>query len=386
MTTVEINGTKREDEIEKIISEYEEFLKIRTHQHIGYPYNLKFDYGCLSSLQKYSINNLGDPFIESNYGVHSRDFEIAVLDWFAKLWKIPKNDYWGYVTNCGTEGNLHGILLGRENLPNGILYASKDSHYSVFKAARMFRMDVVVVKSQSHGEIDYEDLEKVLSHNAFRPAILNVNIGTTVKGAVDDIDKIISILKLCGFDENRFYIHCDGALFGMMLPFVKHAPEVNFNKPVGSISVSGHKFVGSPVPCGVIITRKDYVTALASNIEYLNSQDATIMGSRNGHAPIYLWYTLCKKGVNEIKVDVETCLKNAEYLLHLIQKNNIDGYLNPLSSTVVFQKPKHANIIKKWQLACEGNYAHVVVMPNISREILDEFMKDLLCSSNIEIS
>ena len=43
------------------------------------------------------------------------------------------------------EGNLHGILVGRENLPDGILYASKETHYSVFKAARMYRMDAVSV-------------------------------------------------------------------------------------------------------------------------------------------------------------------------------------------------------------------------------------------------
>lgn len=78
----------------------------------GYPYNLDFDYGALSQLQHFSINNLGDPFIESNYGVHSRQFEVGVLDWFARLWELEKDEYWGYITNCGTEGNLHGILVG----------------------------------------------------------------------------------------------------------------------------------------------------------------------------------------------------------------------------------------------------------------------------------
>lgn len=78
----------------------------------GYPYNLDFDYGALSQLQHFSINNLGDPFIESNYGVHSRQFEVGVLDWFARLWELEKEEYWGYITNCGTEGNLHGILVG----------------------------------------------------------------------------------------------------------------------------------------------------------------------------------------------------------------------------------------------------------------------------------
>ena len=32
-----------------------------------------------------------------------------------------------------------------------------------------------------------------------------------------------------------------------------------------------------------------------ADVEYLNSRDATIMGSRNGHAPIYMWYTFTRK-------------------------------------------------------------------------------------------
>ncbi len=51
--------------------------------------------------------------------------QVGVLNWFAKLWEIDEEEYWGYITTCGTEGNLHGILTGRENLPDGILYASQ---------------------------------------------------------------------------------------------------------------------------------------------------------------------------------------------------------------------------------------------------------------------
>jgi len=46
-------------------------------------------------------------------------------------------------------------------------------------------------------------------------------VGTTVKGAVDDLDLVIQILKEVGYTEDRFYIHIDGALFGLMIPFVK---------------------------------------------------------------------------------------------------------------------------------------------------------------------
>ncbi len=49
-------------------------------------------------------------------------------------------------------------------------------------------------------------------------------------------------------------------------------------------------------------------------MEYLNSRDATIMGSRNGHAPIYMWYTLTLKGYEGMRSDVEKCLRNAHLL------------------------------------------------------------------------
>ena len=51
-----------------------------------------------------------------------------------------------------------------------------------------------------------------------------------------------------------------------------------------------------------------------SDVEYLNSRDATIMGSRNGHAPIYMWYTLTRKGYEGMRKDVERCLRNAHLL------------------------------------------------------------------------
>ncbi len=56
------------------------------------------------------------------------------------------------------------------------------------------------------------------------------------------------------------------------------------------------------------------MAALSSDVEYLNSRDATIMGSRNGHAPIYMWYTLTHKGYEGMRKDVERCLRNAHVL------------------------------------------------------------------------
>ena len=69
----------------EILETYDKLLKRRSSVHFGYPYNLMYDHKELHPFMKYSINNLGDPFVTSNYGVHSRQFEVAVVDFFAKV-------------------------------------------------------------------------------------------------------------------------------------------------------------------------------------------------------------------------------------------------------------------------------------------------------------
>jgi histidine decarboxylase len=58
------------------------------------------------------------------------------------------------------------------------------------------------------------------------------------------------------------------------------------------------------MPCGVALCRKEHVEKVEQHIEYLNSVDTTIMGSRNGQAALFMWYSLRKKGVFGIKQDV----------------------------------------------------------------------------------
>ncbi|XP_021740333.1 serine decarboxylase-like [Chenopodium quinoa] len=373
----ELTG-KTEAYMKVVLARYTQRWLERTKHHLGYQINMDYNYDDLDRLQRFSFNNCGDPFIEGNYGVHSRDFEVGVLDWFARLWEINKGEYWGYVTSGGTEGNLHGLLVGREMFPDGILYASKESHYSVFKAARMYRMSCVKVETLVSGEIDCVDLKASLLKNKDKPAIMNITIGTTVKGAIDDLDLVIQTLEECGFPRNRFYIHCDGALVGLMLPFLNRAPQITFKKPIDSISVSGHKFVGCPMPCGVQMVRREHINYLSSNVEYVASRDVTIMGSRNGHAPIFLWYALSRKGYNGFKKDVQKCLNNARYLKDRLKEAGLSVMLNRLSNTVVFERPQDEDIIRYWQLSCQGNIAHVVVMPNVTIKKLDTFISELV--------
>jgi histidine decarboxylase len=216
------------------------------------------------------------------------------------------------------------------------------------------------------------------SDNRDKPVILNANIGTTVKGAVDNLDRILRILQQLQIPRERTYIHCDGALFALMMPFIEFAPEVSFRKPIDSIAVSGHKMLGCPMPCGIAICRKEHVLNVEMHIDYLNSVDTTIMGSRNGHAALYMWYSLRKKGVHGIKRDVVHCMETARYLRDKLTAAGLTCRVNDLSSTVCLERPMSDAFVKRWQLACEEDICHVVVMPNVTRHKIDRFVEELL--------
>eukprot|EP00050_Salpingoeca_kvevrii_P014416 m.35919 g.35919 ORF g.35919 m.35919 type:complete len:419 (+) comp5751_c0_seq1:310-1566(+) len=369
---------KSPEEVKDILIHYQVHLLDRTRHHLGYPYNLHFETADLAPFLQFSINNLGDPFVESNYGVHSRKFEIEVLEFFAALWDIEDDAYWGYTTTCGTEGNLLGVLYGRECHPEGVLYCSRETHYSVPKAAKLYRIPLELIDSQVGGQINYEHLKERLTANKDKPAIVSINAGTTVKGAVDDMHRVMDILAEVGIPREKYYLHCDGALAGLLLPFRDGGYKISFKHGLDSISVSGHKMLGCPMPCGVVITRKEHMERFSSTVEYLNSNDTTIMGSRNGQASLAMWYALQRKnGYEGLAADAEVCYKNAKFLYNLFDSNNIACLLNPYSTTVVFEKPSE-EVVKKWQLACTGNIAHVVVMPSVSSEKLQKFFDEYL--------
>ncbi|RDX61529.1 Serine decarboxylase 1, partial [Mucuna pruriens] len=156
------------------------------------------------------------------------------------------------------------------------------------------------------------------------------------------------------------------------------APKITFKKSIGSVSISGHKFLGCPIPCGIVITRSEYINALSRDVEYIASRDVTITGSRCGHAPIFLWYAIKRKGVTGLENEVKKCIMNACYLQHQLRDAGIGVMLNEFSNIVVFERPPDEDFIRRWNLACNGNIAHVVVMQHVTIEMLDSFIAEFL--------
>jgi len=102
-----------------------ERMRAANEVSLGYPSAKDFDYSELDRFLRFPVNNIGDPFADGTYRVETREFEREVVQFFADLFRAPRDDWWGYVTNGGTEGNLprtrtaperHGLLFGADAL------------------------------------------------------------------------------------------------------------------------------------------------------------------------------------------------------------------------------------------------------------------------------
>lgn len=339
-------------------------------EFIGYPCNLAYDYTPLKESLHFHFNNVGSPYEPSLYRVHTKEQEQAVLEFFQDLWGFDKENVWGYVTSNGsTEGNLQAMFVAREVFPQGVLYTSADTHYSIPKIARILKIPLVTVRSQPNGEMDYAHFEECLLQNLDKPAIINANLGTTLKGATDNTREIYRILSSHD-KQDDYFMHADGALMGFVLPFIEH--DLFFKRCIHSISISGHKFLGVPFPCGVFMMERRFVELIDKRVEIIANSDCTIAGSRNGHSPLFLDYIIKTKGREGFKNDIMECIDNAEYL-----SSKLPGaWRNQNSLTVVFKRP-HEEVVRKWQLASARGLSHAVVLPHVNKTKINRFLGDM---------
>jgi histidine decarboxylase len=352
------------------------FQKIQRESELflGYPCNGIFDYSPLFRFLQYPINNVGDPYLPSNYHLNTHEFEREVLGIFQKLTQAAEGTTWGYITNGGTEGNHYGLFLARELLPGGTVYYSQDAHYSIDKILRCLNLPSIMIRSQADGTIDLNDLRETLRIHRDVPPIICANIGTTMKGAVDDIIGIREIFRDLAI--HRHYIHGDAALAGMIMPFIDNPPPWNFASGIDSIAISGHKMIGSPLPCGVVLAKKHNVDRIAQSVEYIGTLDTTLSGSRNAITPLFLWYAFHTIGIEGFKQVIPSCLAMADYAIEHLNNLNCNAWRHPYSNTVVFDRPP-TSVTQHWQLACQGNISHLITMPHVTKEQINLLVADI---------
>jgi len=353
-----------------------------------------------SGVDKFAFNNVGNPFKASPIPYNTHDFEREIVREFGKLFCFPVDDTWGFLSNSGTDSNMHGMYMGRTLLQGrtGLVpkaYFTREAHYSVQILRDLLGLETVMVETLADGGMDPDDLADKLAANANVPALVVATIGTTFKGAIDNVDRIQEELA-----DVTSYLHVDAALFGGYLPFTHHAKEVSYQSArrldagrYDSIAVSCHKFFGFASPAGLFVTKQglynefNELFSRIHNPEYIHHVPGTITCSRDAVKPAEFYYFTTPPALAQQAGDAQLMLMNTTWFLdqmhsHFPQYSATRS--NDLSNTIYFRHPGEA-IVTKYSLATmrldiggkSELFAHVIIMPHVSQNVLAEFLQDL---------
>ena len=366
-------SSKTKGELDRDVAANVEHLQTATNHHMGYAYNLDFEAQLYPVLYKFLLNHLGEPEQGGQYAVNVFEKELEVVDIFKQLWggNTLNEPLWGYVSSSGTENNLwaihHGVTVQLKRHPgcDPVILCSEQGHYSFDKGGNLTRIKMIKVCSNSDGSISLSDLKDKLQANKDAPIILGLVSGTTIKEGHDDIESALKLIKETNRSRDDFYILIDGALSATFLPLVNAPYNINpgFWHDVDSISTSGHKFIGCPIPCGILVMKKKHNLEVAKAVEYIKSNDTTMAGSRSGFAVYFLWLRLHALGADGLEELALSGIKLAGEIAERFRKAGIDVLHNTKALTVYFPKPS-VEIIDKYSLACKGDHAHIICLGN----------------------
>jgi histidine decarboxylase len=360
-------------------------------RHLGFPGTADLHHTVLATLlTRYALNNIGDPFEDGLVPNHTKRFERQVLDAAAQLFRAPRGRWWGAVTNGSTEGNLMGVLAGRNRFPEAIVLHSAAAHYSVPKAARVLAMPSDVVAVDHHGEMNYDSLRAKLRQHRHRRPVIVATIGTTMTEAIDSVTAIVTACADVGITADRRHIHADAALSGIPLALLAAGQRPGFDLRDGadSIVTSGHKFLSTLMPSGIYLvkaTTAQVTAAAASRVDYIGGHDTTISGSRSGHLPLLLWEALRRHGVDGLRRRAAQARQTAAYAEQALQNIGWPTWRNPLGFTVMLATPPAA-ISRRWALPTSGGWSHLITMPGVGRHLVDELIADLAACKPREVA
>ena len=279
--------------------------------------------------------------------------EREYIFWLGKyLYKTSKDiqkDIDGYLCSGATEGNIMGLWILRNmlnsqgcNLDNIHVVFSKLTHYSIIKACNILNIqNMHSISIDKKFRIDYEKLIELfdsLLSDEKNKIILVLNIGTTLSGSIDKIEKINKFIS--EKYKNKIYIHLDAAFGGFVLPFSESKKNYFFeNDNVFTISLDAHKTGQLPYPAGIFLCRKEMQKFIEIKVDYIyGGHDDTLIGSRNGlMALLGKWYinNIGEKGQREF---VEYCLNGKKKLIEEVKKE-LDNYIE------LYHSPKYMNFI-----------------------------------------
>jgi aromatic-L-amino-acid/L-tryptophan decarboxylase len=196
-----------------------------------------------------------------------QELEEVTLDWLAQLLGLPAGLH-GHIEDTASTGTLSALAVARSLQPEKrVVLCSEHAHSAADKAARLLELEL---RKAPVDEIFRMRAEAVDLEGA---CALVATIGTTGAGAVDPVP---ALADLCA--EAGIWLHVDAAYAGPAAICPELRPLFAGWERADSIGVNPHKWLGTPMDCSALWTRRpeDFRRAFSLVPEFLQSPDDAV--------------------------------------------------------------------------------------------------------------
>jgi aromatic-L-amino-acid decarboxylase len=237
------------------------FTHWQSPRFFAYFANTATEPGILAELLSATLNQIG---ILWRTSPALQELEELTLDWLRQLLGLPLG-FLGHIEDTASTSTLTALAAARAAAPGRrVVVASEHAHSSIEKACRLLELE----------------LRKVPVDEAFalRPELLDLDgacavvatIGTTSTSSVDPVPVIAD---RCA--QADVWLHVDAAYAGPAAVCPELRGHFEGWERADSIVVNPHKWLGTPVDCSALWTRRveDFRRAFSLVPEYLRSPD-----------------------------------------------------------------------------------------------------------------
>jgi len=289
--------------------------------------------------------------------------EETICKWFSN--EIGFNDSAGGIgASGGTLSNLNALVAARnhaglESDSKAVFLTSEDAHSSFVKCSRIMGLcknNLIKVKTEKNGSMDICDLERNIdkcSEEGKKIFCIVATLGTTIRGAIDPIEKISKICK-----EKNIWMHIDGSIGGIFaitkIP-INGICNVNL---ANSITINPQKILGITKTSSILLVsdinvlKSTFSTGLpyiSSESNVLNRGELGIQGSRPAEI-IKLWLGLRFLGKQGIENVLKESIKKRQFIENNLNKEKYDLFSGPLHIISFLPKKMNKNESDVWTL------------------------------------
>ncbi|MQM09297.1 hypothetical protein Taro_042170 [Colocasia esculenta] len=302
--------------------------------------------GFLGEMLSASFNIVGFSWVASPAAT---ELEVIVLDWVAKLLKLPKQFLssghgGGVIQGTASEAVLVALLaardkmlkIGKSSLGNLVVYASDQTHSALQKACQIagihpenFR--VIKAYSSTNYSLDPEVLRKTISldiSTGLIPFFLCATVGTTSSAAVDPLSALGKIAKAYGM-----WLHIDAAYAGSACICPEYRHYIDGIEEADSFDMNAHKWLLTNFDCSLLWVkdRSALVYSLSTNPEFLKnkaSEEGKVVDFKDLQIPLgrrfrslKLWMVLRLYGVENLQNYMRNHIKLAQQFVEFVNSD-----------------------------------------------------------------